>query len=117
MDKEPKKPAEQQDEDQNQLTVTNIPLTIVVSALINMKDWFDWIVRAAEVLVVFVLTYNIIGKTLFVALVITPLLVFFIESAIECYWAVCCDDDSSGDDDGSSGDDPHFGDHFNNNLK
>lgn len=113
VDKEPKKPAEWQDEDQNQLVVTNIPLTIVVSALINMKDWFDWIVRAAEVLVVFVLTYNIIGKTLFVALVITPLLVFFIESAIECYWAVCCDDGSNGDDD----DDPHFGDHFNNNLK
>lgn len=112
VDKEPKKPAEWQDEDQNQLVVTNIPLTIVVSALINMKDWFDWIVRVAEVLVVFVLTYNI-GKTLFVALVITPLLVFFIESAIECYWAVCCDDDSSNDDD----DDPHFGDHFNNNLK
>ena len=107
VDKEPKKPAEWQDEDQNQLVVTNIPLTIVVSALINMKDWFDWIVRAAEVLVVFVLTYNIIGKTLFVALVITPLIVGFIESCFDC-WSVVCDDWDDGDDD-----DSHFGDHWN----
>ena len=116
MDKEPKKPEQQEEQG---YMITNIPLTIIVSALINTKDWFDWIMRAAEVLVVFVLTYQILGKTLFVALVVTPLIVGFLESCFDCWSVVCSDDwdDGPGGNDGSSGDDPHFDDHFNNNLK
>lgn len=58
MDKDPKKPGSQQDEDNQQDVMhTNIPLTIAVSAFINSKDWFDWILHAAETLVIFYLTY------------------------------------------------------------
>ena len=114
MDKDPKKPGSQQDEDSQQDVVrTNIPLTIAVSAFINSKDWFDWILHAAEALVIFYLTYQIVGKVLFVALVITPLLVFYISSAIDCYYVVCEDEwDDEDDDDDTGGDD-----HFHNKLK
>lgn len=54
MDKDPKKPDDLQDEDGQQgMMSTNIPLTIAVSAFINSKDWFDWILHAAETLVIF----------------------------------------------------------------
>ena len=112
MDKDPKKPSSQQDEDDQQGVMrTNIPLTIAVSAFINSKDWFEWILHAAEALVIFYLTYQIVGKVLFVALIITPLLVFYISSAINCYYAVCEDewDDENDDTDGD--------DHFHNKLK
>lgn len=112
MDKDPKKPDGLQDENGQQgMMRTNIPLTIAVSAFINSKNWFDWILHAAEALVIFYLTYQIIGKVLFVALVITPLLVFYISSAINCYYVVCDDEWDDSDDD--SGDD----DDFNNKLK
>lgn len=112
MDKDPKKPDDLQDENgQQSMMSTNIPLTIAVSAFINSKNWFDWILHAAEALVIFYLTYQIIGKVLFVALVITPLLVFYISSAINCYYVVCDDEWDDSDDD--SGDDNDF----NNKLK
>ena len=61
MDKNPKKPDDLQDEDGQQgMMRTNIPLTIAVSAFINSKDWFDWILHAAETLVIFYLTYQIV---------------------------------------------------------
>lgn len=112
MDKDPKKPDDLQDENGQQgMMNTNIPLTIAVSAFINSKNWFDWILHAAETLVIFYLTYQIIGKVLFVALVITPLLVFYISSAINCYYVVCDGEWDDSDDD--SGDD----DDFHNKLK
>lgn len=112
MDKDPKKPDDLQDENGQQgMMSTNILLTIAVSAFINSKNWFDWILHAAETLVIFYLTYQIIGKVLFVALVITPLLVFYISSAINCYYVVCDGEWDDSDDD--SGDD----DDFHNKLK
>lgn len=114
MDKDPKKPDDLQDENGQQgMMSTNIPLTIAVSAFINSKDWFDWILHAAETLVIFYLTYQIVGKMLFVALVITPLLVFYISSAINCYYAVC---DGKGDD-SDDDDDSDSDDQFHNKLK
>ncbi len=112
MDKDPKKSGSQQDEDDQQGVMrTNIPLTIAVSAFVNSKDWFDWMLHAAEALVIFYLTYQIVGKVLFVALVITLLLVFYISSAIDCYYVVC--EDEWDDEDDNSDDD----DHFHNKLK
>lgn len=112
MDKDPKKPDDLQDEDdQHGMMSTNIPLTIAVSAFINSKDWFNWILHAAETLVIFYLTYQIVGKVLFVALVITPLLVFYISSAIDCYYVVCNSELDDSDDDSDSDD------HFHNKLK
>lgn len=112
MDKEPKKPGSREGKDnQHSVMHTNIPLTIAVSAFINSKDWFDWILHAAEALVIFYLTYQIVGKVLFVALVITPLLVFYISSAINCYYIVC-EDELDDEDDDTGGDD-----HFHNKLK
>lgn len=66
----------------------------------------------AEMLVVFVLTYQILGRVLFTALVVTPVLVVFIERCFESWEAITYgddDDSSSGDDD-----DDHFNDHWNN---
>ncbi len=108
MDKDPKKPDDLQDENgQQDMMSTNIPLTIAVSAFINSKDWFNWILHAAETLVIFYLTYQIIGKVLFVALVITPLLVFYISSAIDCYYVVCDGEWDDSDDDSGDDDDLH----------
>lgn len=108
MDKDPKKPDGLQDENGQQgMMRTNIPLTIAVSAFINSKNWFDWILHAAETLVIFYLTYQIIGKVLFVALVITPLLVFYINSAIDCYYVVCNSELDDSDDDSDDDDDFH----------
>lgn len=108
MDKDPKKPDDLQDESgQQSMMSTNIPLTIAVSAFINSKNWFDWILHAAETLVIFYLTYQIIGKVLFVALVITPLLVFYISSAIDCYYVVCDSELDDSDDDSDDDDDFH----------
>lgn len=108
MDKDPKKPDDLQDENgQQDMMSTNIPLTIAVSAFINSKDWFNWILHAAETLVIFYLTYQIIGKVLFVALVITSLLVFYISSAIDCYYVVCDGEWDDSDDDSGDEDDFH----------
>jgi hypothetical protein len=108
VDKDPKKPDDLQDENgQQDMMSTNIPLTIAVSAFINSKDWFNWILHAAETLVIFYLTYQIIGKVLFVALVITPLLVFYISSAIDCYYVVCDGEWDDSDDDSGDDDDLH----------
>lgn len=108
MDKDPKKPDGLQDENGQQgMMRTNIPLTIAVSAFINSKDWFDWILHAAETLVILYLTYQIVGKILFVALVITPLLVFYISSAINCYYVVCNSELDDSDDDSDDDNDFH----------
>lgn len=108
MDKDPKKPDGLQDENGQQgMMRTNIPLTIAVSAFINSKDWFDWILHAAETLVILYLTYQIVGKMLFVALVITPLLVFYISSAINCYYVVCNSELDDSDDDSDDDNDFH----------
>ena len=114
MDKEPKKPTPQdEDMQQAEIRITSVPLMVLIAGVLSTVDFVDWMFTIAEMLVVFVLTYQILGKALFVALVITPILVVFIEKSLEAYDAIMCSDE---DDDGD-GDDPHFGDHFNNNLK
>lgn len=115
MAKEPNKKPDDMNEDEQQITVMNVPLTILVSAAMNSADVFNWIFKAAEVLVVFVLTYQILGKTLFVALVVTPLLVLYLENVFACYEAVY-NGDGWDDDDSEDGDDG-FGDHWNNLTK
>ena len=115
MQKEPNKKPDDMDEGEQQITITNIPLTILVSAAMNSADVFNWIFKAAEVLVMFVLTYQILGKTLFVALVVTPLLVMYINSCFSC-WDVICNSDDWDDNDSNDGDDG-FGDHWNNLTK
>ena len=120
MNQEPKKPGGQDapQQDENQVMVECLPLTVLVSGIINSADVFKFVFRVAQIFVVFILTYQIIGKPLFVAFILTPILVAVIERALEAYDVITCGDDwDDMDDDGSSGDDPHFGDHFNNNLK
>lgn len=120
MDKEPKKPGEQNGEQQDKqdVMVECLPLTVLVSGIINSADVFNFVFRAAQIFVVFILTYQIIGKPLFVAFVLTPLLVAIIERSIEAYDLITSGDDwDDMDDDSDDDNDPHFGDHFNNNLK
>lgn len=121
MNQEPKKPNDRGDtqQDENQIMVECLPLTVLVSGIVNSADVFNFVFRAAQIFVVFILTYQIIGKPLFVAFVLTPLLVAVIEHSIEAYDVIAYGGDNwdDMDDDGSGGDDSHFGDHFNNNLK
>lgn len=79
MDKDPKKSDDLQDEDGQQgMMSTNIPLTIAVSAFINSKDWFNWILHAAETLVIFYLAYQIIGKCYSWRWLLLPFLYFIL---------------------------------------
>ena len=70
---------------------------------------FNFVFRAAQIFVVFILTYQIIGKPLFVAFILTPLLVAVIERSIEAYDVIVYGDDDMGVSDDE--DDDHFNDH------
>ena len=76
-------------------------------------DFVDWMFTMAEMLVVFVLTYQILGKVLFTALVVTPILVVFIMRCFESWEAIVYGDDDTNDDD----DDNDFGNHWNDLIK
>lgn len=109
MDKEPKKPQDQEQLDENRVMVECLPLTILVSGIVNSFDVFNFVFRAAQIFVVFILTYQIIGKPLFVAFILTPLLVAVIEHSIEAYDVIFYGDDDMGGSDDE--DDDHFNDH------
>lgn len=111
MDKEPKKLQDQEQLDENRVMVECLPLTILVSGIVNSFDVFNFVFRAAQIFVVFILTYQIIGKPLFVAFILTPLLVAVIERSIEAYDVIVYGDDNWDSDDE---DDDHFNDHQNN---
>ena len=102
-------------EDYQEIRVQSVPLMVLIAGFLSSIDFVDWMFTMAEMLVVFVLTYQILGKVLFTALVVTPILVVFISRCIAAYDEIVFgdDDDGSSDDD----DDPHFGDHFNNLMK
>lgn len=112
MDKEPKKPQDQEQLDENRVMVECLPLTVLVSGIVNSFDVFNFVFRAAQIFVVFILTYQIIGKPLFVAFILTPLLVAVIERSIEAYDVIVYGDDDMGGSDDE--DDDHFNDHQNN---
>lgn len=109
MDKEPKKPQDQEQLDENRVMVECLPLTILVSGIVNSFDVFNFVFRAVQIFVVFILTYQIIGKPLFVAFILTPLLVAVIERSIEAYDVIFYGDDDMGGSDDE--DDDHFNDH------
>lgn len=121
MDKEPKKPQDQEQPDdiQNVSLAEYTPLTVLISGIANSDSVFSVIFHIAEALVVFYLAYQIVGKVIFTALVVTPLLVAIFYNCFKAY-DIIMNDGYDGWDDGdnsSDDDDPHFGDHFNNNLK
>lgn len=109
MDKEPKKPQDQEQLNENRVMVECLPLTVLVSGIVNSFDVFNFVFRAAQIFVVFILTYQIIGKPLFVAFILTPLLVTVIERSIEAYDVIVYGDDDMGGSDDE--DDDHFNDH------
>lgn len=109
MDKEPKKPQDQEQLDENRVMVECLPLTILVSGIVNSFDVFNFVFREAQIFVVFILMYQIIGKPLFVAFILTPLLVAVIERSIEAYDVIVYGDDDMGGSDDE--DDDHFNDH------
>ena len=110
MDKEPKRDEVPQD-DIAEIRIHSIPLMVLVAGALGTVDFVDWIFTMAEMLVIFVLTYQILGRVLFTALVITPILVVFISRCLESYDEIMYGDDD--DIDGGDDDDPHFGDHCN----
>ena len=113
MDKEPKRDETQQD-DVTEIRIRSVPLMVLVAGALSSVDFIDWMFTMAEILVVFVLTYQILGRVLFTALVVTPILVVFIQHCFESWEAIIYGDEDDMDDDD---DDSHFGDHFNNLMK
>lgn len=112
MDKEPNKVPMDNDDDYQKIRIQSVPLMVLIAGFLSSIDFVDWIFTMAEMLVVFVLAYQIFGRVLFTALVVTPILVVFISRCMAAYDEIVYgddDDSSSGDDD----DDPHFGDHWN----
>lgn len=92
--------------------VTSLPLTVLVSGFMNAVPAFEWILNATQILVVLYFAYYILGRALFVAIIVTPALAVFVSSMFSSYEMIVGyqDDDSEDDDDG-------FGNHWNNNLK
>jgi hypothetical protein len=116
MDKEPKKPGGENDierDDIQEIRVNSIPLMVLVAGVLSSVDFVDWMFTIAEMLVVFVLTYQILGRVLFTALVVTPILVVFISKCLAAYDEIMYGDDDMGGDGEDDGDD-HFNDHWNN---
>lgn len=105
-------------EDYQEIRVQSVSLMVLIAGFLSSIDFVDWIFTMAEMLVVFVLTYQILGKVLFTALVVTPILVVFISRCLQSYDEIMFGDDNDGSSDGGDDDDdPHFGDHFNNLMK
>lgn len=114
MDKEPKKPGGENDterDDIQEIRVNSIPLMVLIAGVLSSVDFVDWMFTIAEMLVVFVLTYQILGR-LFTALVVTPILVVFISKCLAAYDEIMYGDDDMGGDGEDDGDD-HFNDHWN----
>lgn len=114
MDKEPKRDEAEQD-DIAEIRIQSVPLMVLVAGALSSVSFVDWMFTIAEMLVVFMLTYQILGRVLFTALVVTPCLVVFISKCLEAYDEIMYgdDDDMGGGDNDDDGDD-HFNDHWNN---
>lgn len=114
MDKEPKRDEAEQN-DIAEIRIQSVPLMVLVAGALSSVDFVDWMFTMAEMFVVFVLTYQILGRVLFTALVVTPILVVFIQHCFAAYDEIMYGDDDM--DDSDNDDDSHFGDHFNNLMK
>lgn len=118
MDKEPNKVPMDNDDDYQKIRIQSVPLMVLIAGFLSSIDFVDWIFTMAEMLVVFVLAYQILGRVLFTALIVTPILVVFISRCLQSYDEIMSgDDDDSSSGDSDDDDDPHFGDHFNNLMK
>lgn len=117
MDKEPNK-VPMDNDDYQKIRIQSVPLIVLIAGFLSSIDFVDWIFTMAEMLVVFVLAYQILGRVLFTALIVTPILVVFISRCLQSYDEIMFgDDDDSSSGDSDDDDDPHFGDHFNNLMK
>ncbi len=115
MDKEPKKSNDQlQENDVEEIRITSVPLMVLIAGALSSTDFISWMFTIAEMLVVFVLTYQILGRVLFTALIVTPILVVFISRCMQCYDEIMYGDEDDMDDDDENS---HFGNHWNQNLK
>lgn len=117
MDKDPKKQSAgtpEEHEDIAEIRIRSMPLMVLIAGVLSSIDFVDWIFAAAEMLVVFVLTYQILGRVLFTALVVTPILVVFISKCFAAYDEIAYGDDDMGGGDCEDDDDDHFNDHWNN---
>lgn len=115
MDKDPKKPQDQEEDIQNVSLAEYTPLTVLISGIANSNSVFSVIFHITHAIVVFYLFYQIVGKVVFTALVATPLLVAIFYNCCQAYDIISSeqyDDWNDGDDE-----DSHFGDHWNNLTK
>ena len=97
MNKFENKEPENNNESQNvEVTGASLILSVIFSSIMRTANVAKYVFIGMQVIVFSYLTYIIIGKPLFVGLVITPILVGFI------YYCLCSYDDinqiSGGDD-------------------
>lgn len=103
-----KKNASIQEDDERQVDIQlSVPISVLVSAAENTVDVVNLVFNIARILVIAVLSYEILGKTLFVGLIVTPILVGFIYYCFSVYYEIVGtpDDFDFYDDDE---DDEHF---------
>ena len=97
-----------QEDDEHQVNIQlSVPISVLVSAAANTVDIVNLVFNIARILVIAVLSYEILGKTLFVGLIVTPILVGFIYYCFSVYYEIVGtpDDFDFYDDDE---DDEHF---------
>lgn len=102
-----KKNASIQEDDEHQVDIQlSVPISVLVSAAANTVDVVNLVFNIAQILVIAVLSYEILGKTLFVGLIVTPILVGFIYYCFSVYYEIVDtpDDFDFYDDE----DDEHF---------
>lgn len=105
---EDKKNTSIQEDDEYQVDIQlSVPISVLISAARNTVDVVNLVFNIAQILVIAVLSYEILGKTLFVGLIVTPILVGFIYYCFSVYYSIVDtpDDFDFYDDDE---DDEHF---------
>lgn len=112
MNQEPNKHDEENEYKENNMLSTCVPLTVVISGIVNSLSFYGYILKAMEVLVLGYFTYQLLGKFLFIGIICSICLVVFVYNCCEVYYAMLDEEYNDTDDD-----DPHFNDHWDNLTK
>ncbi len=93
MNQNPENNHNDNEPEMNEVKVECIPLTVLISGIANTGDIFNIVFKLAETLVVFVASYLILGRVLFAALVMTPLLVGIVYNMIAAWEIIAYSDE------------------------
>lgn len=104
-----KKNTTTQEDDEHRVDIQlSVPISVLISAARNTFDVANIVFGLARILIIAVLSYEILGKTLFVGLIVTPILVGFIYYCFSVYYAIVDTPDDFDFYDDDDDDDEHF---------